>query len=88
MPRTTTPSPDRFVKKLAGDFDFFLRHLWLNINLPPPSWVQKRIARWLSDTTIIRIDPHLQEEPAPSPPVNAAGGVPATPPAQRTHGPV
>lgn len=40
-------TPEQFDKRLREDFVFFLVHIWKHLNLPPPTWIQKDIARYL-----------------------------------------
>lgn len=40
-------TPEQFDKKLREDFVFFLFHIWKHLNLPPPTWIQQDLARYL-----------------------------------------
>ena len=40
-------TPQQFDQKLREDFVFFLVHIWEHLNLPPPTWIQRDIARYL-----------------------------------------
>jgi hypothetical protein len=40
-------TPQEYDKRLREDFVFFLVHIWKHLNLPPPTWIQKDIARYL-----------------------------------------
>lgn len=40
-------TPQEFDKKLREDFVFFLCQIWIHLNLPDPTWIQRDIGRYL-----------------------------------------
>lgn len=40
-------TPQEFDKRLREDFVFFLCQIWIYLNLPNPTWIQRDIARYL-----------------------------------------
>lgn len=53
MPQTWSPRTAASAKEhgdlMRSSFPYFLEHLWHAAGLPPPSWIQLAMARWMQD---------------------------------------